>query len=323
MDGGAVKLTVAVVLPATADPIDGAPGTVAGTTLLEAAEAAPVPTAFVAVTVKVYALPFVRPVTVSGLDAPVAVLPSGLEVTVYKVIALPPFDAGAVKLTVAWPLPLVAVPIVGTPGIVAGITLLEAAEADPAPTALVAVTVKVYAVPLVSPVTVRGLDAPVAVLPSGLEATVYEMIAKPPLDAGAAKLTVAAVLPATADPIVGAPGTAAGTTLLEAVEGDPVPTAFVAVTANEYTVPFVNPVTVNGLDAPVAVFPPGLEVTVYEVIARPPFEAGAVKLTVAAEFPATAAPTVGTPGRVAGTTLLEEAEGNPVPTPLVAVTVNV
>jgi len=40
-----------------------------------------------------------------------------------------------------------------TVGVVAGVTEFEAAEAEPVPTALVAVTVKVYAVPLVRPVT--------------------------------------------------------------------------------------------------------------------------------------------------------------------------
>jgi hypothetical protein len=34
------------------------------------------------VTVKVYSVSFVRPVTVIGLDDPVAVIPSGLDVTV-------------------------------------------------------------------------------------------------------------------------------------------------------------------------------------------------------------------------------------------------
>jgi len=45
----------------------GAPGTVDGVATADATEAAPVPDAFVAVTVKVYAVPFVRPVTVHGL----------------------------------------------------------------------------------------------------------------------------------------------------------------------------------------------------------------------------------------------------------------
>ena len=87
-------------------------------------------------------------------------------------IGLPPFEAGAVKLTVACALPAVAVPIVGAPGTVAGVTLFEAAEAGPVPIALVALTVKVYTVPFVSPVTVMGLDAPVAVTLPGLDVTV-------------------------------------------------------------------------------------------------------------------------------------------------------
>ena len=53
----------------------------------------------------------------------------------------------------------------------AGVTLLDAAEAALVPMALVAVTVKVYAVPLVKPVTVNGLAAPVAVNPPGDEVT--------------------------------------------------------------------------------------------------------------------------------------------------------
>ena len=81
-------------------------------------------------------------------------------------IALPPLEAGAVKDTVAWALPAVAVPIVGAPGVVAGVTMLEAAEAGLVPKALVAFTVNVYAVPLVRPVTVIGLVVPVAVWPA-------------------------------------------------------------------------------------------------------------------------------------------------------------
>ena len=87
-------------------------------------------------------------------------------------IALPPLLAGAVKVTLAWALPPVAVPIVGAPGTVAGVTLFDAAEAAPVPTAFVAVTVKVYAVPLVRPVTTIGDDEPLAVIPPGFEVTV-------------------------------------------------------------------------------------------------------------------------------------------------------
>ena len=50
---GAVKATLAEALPPVATPILGAPGTVAGVTEFDPAEAAPVLTALVAFTVKV------------------------------------------------------------------------------------------------------------------------------------------------------------------------------------------------------------------------------------------------------------------------------
>ena len=53
-----------------------------GVTAAEAAEAAPVPARLVAVTVKVYGVPLVRPVTTNGLATPLAVAPPGLAVTV-------------------------------------------------------------------------------------------------------------------------------------------------------------------------------------------------------------------------------------------------
>ena len=91
-------------------------------------------------------MPLVSPLTVSGLALPVAVFPPGFDVTLYEVIALPPLDAGAVKLTLACALPAVAVTPVGAPGTVAGalgVTALEAADAAPVPTALIACTVNV------------------------------------------------------------------------------------------------------------------------------------------------------------------------------------
>jgi hypothetical protein len=126
----------------------------------------------VAVTVKVYIVPFVSPLTVRGLPVPVVVFAPGLEVTVKPVMAAPPVLEGAVKLTVAMPFPAVAVPMVGAPDTVSGVTLLEFADAAPVPTLLVAVTVKVYGVPFVSPLTVRGLPVPVMVFAPGLEVTV-------------------------------------------------------------------------------------------------------------------------------------------------------
>ena len=67
-------------------------------------------------------------------------------------IALPPLD-GADQLTVADAFPATAVGATGAPGTVAGVTGDEATEAAPVPTALVAATVKVYAVPLAKPDT--------------------------------------------------------------------------------------------------------------------------------------------------------------------------
>jgi hypothetical protein len=55
----------------------------------------------------------------------------------------PPFEAGAVQLTLACALPAVAETAVGAPGTVAGVTLLDADEAGPLPTRFAAVTVKV------------------------------------------------------------------------------------------------------------------------------------------------------------------------------------
>jgi hypothetical protein len=59
------------------------------------------------------------------------------------VIGLPPLEVGGVKLTFACALPAVAVPMVGAPGTVLGVTLFDIADAGLVPAALVAVTLKV------------------------------------------------------------------------------------------------------------------------------------------------------------------------------------
>ena len=99
----------------------------------------------------------VAPVTVQVRDA---VVP---EFVVYAravkpVIALPPFDAGTVHLTTAWPLvPRAALTAVGCPGAVittAG-TPLTRAVAGLVPVLLVAVTCAQYGVPFVRPLNVQ------------------------------------------------------------------------------------------------------------------------------------------------------------------------
>ncbi len=58
-------------------------------------------------------------------------------------MGLPPFDAGAGQLTMADAVAAIAVGVPGAPGMVAGVTLFEGADAGPVPNAFVAVTVKV------------------------------------------------------------------------------------------------------------------------------------------------------------------------------------
>ena len=78
-------------------------------------------------------------------------------------MALPPLAAGAVQLTVADALPRLAVTPVGASGTATGVTAFDDADAGPVPALLVAVTVKVYGVPLVSPVTVAESEVPLTV----------------------------------------------------------------------------------------------------------------------------------------------------------------
>ena len=84
-------------------------------------------------------------------------------------IGLPPSDTGVFHRTVSNMLPGVSETMVGAPGRVAGVAGADASDAGPVPTALVAVTVKVYAVPLVSPVMLQVVPG---VAPPGLAVTV-------------------------------------------------------------------------------------------------------------------------------------------------------
>jgi hypothetical protein len=58
-------------------------------------------------------------------------------------MGLPPFDSGALKVTVALFQPGVAVPIAGAPGAMIGVTELEAADGGLVPFPFAAVTVNV------------------------------------------------------------------------------------------------------------------------------------------------------------------------------------
>jgi hypothetical protein len=148
LKAGAVQETVTCALPATPLTEVGASGAVASVTEAEASEAALVPALFVAVTVKVYDVPFVRPVTVQlkGPAVQAQVAMPGTADTRYPVIAEPPSEAGAVQETVTCALPATPLTAVGTSGEptgAAGVAEAEEADGVPVPAELVAVTVKV------------------------------------------------------------------------------------------------------------------------------------------------------------------------------------
>jgi hypothetical protein len=170
------------------------------------------------------------------------------------VIADPPSELGAVKAMFAVVLPGVAVPIVGAPGTVRGVTDADA-DAALVPIAFVAVTVQAYALPLVRPETEIGLAVPGAVTAADApvwQEAVYPVIAEPPFEVGAVKATDADPLPGVAVPMVGAAGAPTGVT--ETVDEAALdPTALVALTEQLYCEPFVSPVTLIGLADPEAV----------------------------------------------------------------------
>jgi len=118
-------------------------------------------------------MPLVRPSTVHDTVVVVQDLPPGFDVTVYPLIAAPPVVVGAFHDTTDTPSALeVAATLVGAPGAVAGIADADAVEAALKPDAFVAVTVNVYANPLVRPSTAQDVVELVQILPPGLEVTV-------------------------------------------------------------------------------------------------------------------------------------------------------
>lgn len=205
----------------------GALGAFAGFTLA-AVDAPEVPRALVAVTLKVYQVPLVSPVTVqlSTLDE-VQPLPFPSD-TVYPVTGLPPSVVGAFHVIVAEPSPRVAVTCCGAGGGPMGVTL-AAVDGVLVPTLLVATTVKLDAVPLTRPVTVHESALVVEQVLPRPSLTVYPVMAAPLVDKGAVQVKVAVALPATAWNPPGVEGGPAGVALT-AGEGAEDPMALVATT---------------------------------------------------------------------------------------------
>ena len=80
---------------------------------------------FFAVTVNVYAVPFIKPVIVCvvGVAGKVrgdCAADPMYGVITYAVIAAPPSDDGGAQDTVTWALPGAVVPMLGAPGVVVG-----------------------------------------------------------------------------------------------------------------------------------------------------------------------------------------------------------
>ena len=133
-------MTAAFATPATACTLDGALGGPIGITAFDDADGDEVPTAFDAVTEKVYETPLLSPLTVQVSVPPVTqLLAPGLDVTVYEVIGEPPLKLDAVKTTVACAVPAVATGLVGELGAVAGVNAAVAGDGAPGPLALTAV----------------------------------------------------------------------------------------------------------------------------------------------------------------------------------------
>jgi hypothetical protein len=151
-----VKFKV-IVFPLTLELVtDGAP-ILTPYAVFEAPDAKEVPLAFVAVTLNVYAVLWVKPITlIDPLDV-VPVTDPGVDVAVYVLIADPPV-APEVYVTLTNPLNVVAVPIVGARGTVVPVIAVEVATAVvPCPVAFTEKILKFVANPLSNPVRIKGL----------------------------------------------------------------------------------------------------------------------------------------------------------------------
>ena len=242
----AVKVTRTAPVPAKAT-VGVAKGVVPGASDADASETVEAVEPPVGVTVNVYDVPFVSPVTVQ-LWAPegtvtelatVQVELPGVEVTVYSV-ATP----SATKLTLMAPVPAFAT--VGVGSAVVGVSEAEAAEIVDVVPFPEGVTVKVYGVPFVSP-EMEQLCAPVGIVVvlatvqvtvPGDEVTVYS-------DATPSATNETTTLPGPAFATVGAARAVPGVSEADRAEAISVSPPPLGVTVNSYAVAEASPVTVQ------------------------------------------------------------------------------
>ena len=129
--------------------------------------------------------------------------------------------AVALTATIAEFWPRVTLLTVAAVGVAAATNELVAADAALSPNALVATTLQVYVLPLVSELTTIGDEAPVfdCVVPPSLDVHVIVcvVIARPPLEPSV-NVTLAELSPRVATPMVGAAGAVAATNELVAAD---------------------------------------------------------------------------------------------------------
>ena len=180
----------------------------------------------------------------------------------YPVIVAP-FPVAPLNSMLTLLLPGVPVMTVGAVGMPAGVATTPL-EFVPLPTPFSAATVKVYAMPLVSPVNSETVEEVVIDNPPGWAVITYCVIDVPPSLVGGLNEIVAFVSPRTTSVIVGALGGPRGVTEFELPEAVDPPTALFATTVNEYVEPLVSPPTKQLVKfaAAVQVAPPGEAVTV-------------------------------------------------------------
>jgi hypothetical protein len=177
-----------------------------------------------------------------------------------------PFEVGDAHETVICEELTVATTAAGLPGSPAGVATIPD-DSSLVPMAFVAFTVKVYDVPLVSPLTTQvSADDEMHCAEPGLERTVYPVMTEAPSESGADHATVTEPLAGMILEIMGAVGRAdVNVTARVALEVGPqlILPGRRACTVNEYEVRARRPTMVQLSEVVVHVNPPGLEVRTY------------------------------------------------------------
>jgi len=239
-EAGGVKLMEAWLLPGVAEPMVGAPGTVAAIVIEKFCVAVPAELVAVTTPVKV-PLAFGVPESVPADELRVSPPGNAPEVRL-KVGAGEPLAANVCEYA-ELNVPPGAAPLVNA-GTDVGVTF-TLAEAALEPTALFALTEQDTGTPPARPVTVMGEAGPCWLCAP--QVAVKLVIADPPFDAGAVNATVAEFGPGVPAPMVGAPGTEAPIVIAMLIVHDPPELVAVTTLLNvppAFGVPVIAPLVV-------------------------------------------------------------------------------